>query len=199
MEEKAFGLGVNQIMAYAAVANVLLVVVLTTINIYYAWYAKRQADATRAQVDASNRQAEIAADTLSLLRKQIDLERAADLATVSLQIKVAVHTVEDWLKRIAGDAYPQLPEEIQIFANDFSPAVQRANAIDQVVAENMGAASLYVGKAEANLEILRSQDPAQPGWKETRDKAANNLNVARYKLNVARARWETDTQVPEKA
>jgi hypothetical protein len=45
MEEKVFGLSVNQVMAYAAVANVLLVVVLTAINVYYAWYSKRQAEA----------------------------------------------------------------------------------------------------------------------------------------------------------
>ena len=36
MAEQVFGLGVNQVMAYAAVANVLLVVVLAGINIYYA-------------------------------------------------------------------------------------------------------------------------------------------------------------------
>jgi hypothetical protein len=71
MSDKVFGLSVNQVMAYAATANVMLVLVLTTINIYYAWLAKRQADASSAQVDSSNRQREIAAETLSILRKQI--------------------------------------------------------------------------------------------------------------------------------
>ena len=65
MAEQVFGLGVNQVMAYAAVANVLLVVVLAAINVYYAVHAKRQADASREQVAASTRQAEIAAETLS--------------------------------------------------------------------------------------------------------------------------------------
>ena len=64
MSERVFGLSVNQVMAYTAVANVLLVVILTAINIYYAWHAKRQADASRAQVDASNRQAAIAEESL---------------------------------------------------------------------------------------------------------------------------------------
>ena len=50
MSEQVFGLGVNQVMAYAAVANVLLVVVLAGINVYYAVHAKRQADASREQV-----------------------------------------------------------------------------------------------------------------------------------------------------
>ena len=65
MSEQVFGLGVNQVMAYAAVANVLLVVVLAGINVYYAVHAKRQADASREQVAVFTRQAEIAAETLS--------------------------------------------------------------------------------------------------------------------------------------
>lgn len=191
MSDKAFGLSVNEIMAYAAVANVLLVLVLTTINIYYAWHAKRQADASQAQVDTSNRQKEIAAETLSILRKQIDQQRTADLAIVALQLKVAIHTIEDWLKRIGSETFPQLPDEIRILSADFSVATQRANAIDPIVAENLGAAALYAGEAETNIRILRTGNPAQPGsWKEMQDKATKNLNIARYKLNVARTRWE---------
>ena len=194
MPDKVFGLSVNEVMAYAAVANVLLVVVLTTINIYYAWHAKRQADASRAQAATSNRQAEIAADTLSILRKQMDQQRTADLATVVLQLKVAIHTVEDWLNRVGSDAFPQLPDEIKILSADLGIATQRANAIDPIVAENMGAASIYAGEAETNIRILRTGNPAQPeSWKEMQHKATNNLNKARYKLNVARTRWETMT------
>jgi cell division protein FtsL len=194
MSEKAFGLSVNEVMAYAAVANVLLVLVLTAINVYYAWHAKRQADASSAQVDTSNRQKEIAAETLSILRKQIDQQRTADLATVALQLKVAMHTVEDWIKRIGSSAFPQLPDEIRILSAEFSIATQRANAIDPIVGENMGGASLYAGEAETNIRILRSGNPAKPeSWKEMQDKATKNLNIAKYKLNVARTRWESMT------
>jgi cell division protein FtsL len=194
MSEKAFGLSVNEIMAYAAVANVLLVLVLTAINVYYAWHAKRQADASSAQVETSNRQREIAAETLSILRKQIDQERTADLATVALQLKVAIHTVEDWIKRIGSSGFPQLPDEIRILSTDFSIATQRANSIDPIVGENMGGASLYAGEAETNIRILRTGDPAKPeSWKQMQDKATNNLNIAKYKLNVARTRWESMT------
>jgi cell division protein FtsL len=194
MSEKAFGLSVNEVMAYAAVANVLLVLVLTAINVYYAWHAKRQADASSAQVETAHRQQEIAAETLSILRKQIDQQRTADLATVALQLKVAIHTVEDWVKRIGSSAFPQLPDEINILSMDFSLATQRANAMDPIVAENMGAASLYVGEAETNLRILRAANPAQPqSWKEMQEKATENLNKAKYKLNVARTRLETMT------
>ncbi len=100
MSDQAFGLSANQVMAYASVANVLLVLILAAININYAWHAKRQADASLEQVAAATRQAEIAAETLSILRKQLDQQRIADLATVNLQLKVAMHTLEDWLKRI---------------------------------------------------------------------------------------------------
>jgi len=181
-------------MAYTAIANVLMVVVLTAINIYYAWHAKRQADASSAQVDTSNRQKEIAAETLAILRKQIDQQRTADLATVALQLKVAMHTVEDWVKRIGSTSFPQLPDEIRILSSDFSIATQRANTIDAIVGENMGGVSLYAGEAETNLRILSSRDPAQPEtWKEMQEKATSNLNIAKYKLNVARTRWESMT------
>jgi len=192
MADQAFGLSVNQIMAYTAVANVLMVVVLAAVNIYYAWHSKRQADASREQVATSTKQAEIAAETLSLLRKQIDQQHRADVATVTLQLKVAIHMVEEWLKRIGSTGCPQLPDEVSILPTDFSLALQRANAIDQIVAENMGAAALYAAEAETNLRILRGRDPAQPdSWKEMQDKAAKNLNIAKYKLSVARTRWET--------
>jgi len=192
MSDKVFGLSVNQVMAYAAIANVILVLVLVSINMYYAWHAKRQADASSAQVDTANRQREIAAETLSILRKQIEQQRTSDLAAVGLQLKVATHTIEDWLKRIGSVAFPQLPDEIRILPTDFSIATQRANAIDPVVAENMGAAALYAGEAETNIRILRSGNPSKPeSWKEMQDKATNNLNIAKYKLNVARTRWES--------
>ena len=197
MPEQAFGLSVNQVMAYAAVANVLLVIVLAAINVYYAWHARRQADASHEQVVASTRQAEIAAETLAILRKQLEQQRTADLATVTLQLKVAIHTVEDWLKRIASEGYPQLPDEIRILPADFSIATQRANAIDPIVAENMGAASLYGGEAENNLRILRSRNPSEPTtWKAMQEKATKNLNNVRYKLSVARTRWETMAAAP---
>jgi len=190
MSEQVFGLSANQVMAYTAVANVLLVVLLTAINIYYAGHAKRQADAAKAQVDASNRQSEIAAETLSLLRKQLDQQVRTDLAAVTLQLKIAIHVIEDWLKRIAPDRHPQLPDQIVIMPADFSLATQRAHSIDPIAAENMGAAALYVGEAETNLKILRSLEADSHGAKDVLDKATKSLNTAKYKLSVARTRWE---------
>ena len=190
MSEQVLGLSVNQVMAYTAIANVLMVVVLTVINVYYAGHAKRQADAAKAQVDASNRQSEIAAETLSFLRLQMDQQRRADITSVALQLKVAIHVIEDWLKRITSDKHPQLPQEIGILPPDFSLATQRANGIDQIVAENMGAASLYVAEAETNLRILRNRNPEEDTWKDNQQKASKSLNAAKYKLSAARARWE---------
>jgi cell division protein FtsL len=190
MSEQVFGLSANQVMAYTAVANVLLVVLLTAINIYYAGHAKRQADAAKAQVDASNRQSEIAGETLSLLRKQMDQQVRTDLAAVTLQLKVAIHVIEDWLKRIAPDRHPQLPDQIVILPADFSLATQRAHSMDPIAAENMGAAALYVGEAETNLKILRTVEAGSQNAKEILDKATKSLNTAKYKLSVARTRWE---------
>jgi len=190
MSEQVFGLGVNQVMAYAAVANVPLVVVLAGINVYYAVHAKRQADASREQVAVFMRQAEIAADTLSLLRKQMEQQLRTDTASVGLQLKVAIHVIEDWLKRIGSDKYPQLPDEIVILPADFSFATQRAHSIDPIAAENMGAAALYVTDAETNLAILRTVVPGSSNGKEVQERAAKSLNTAKYKLSVARTRWE---------
>ena len=190
MSEQVLGLNVNQIMAYTAIANVLLVVVLAAVNIYYAGHAKRQADAAREQVDASNRQAEIAAETLSLVRKQMDQQVRTDVAAVALQLKVAIHVIEDWLKRISPERHPQLPDQIAILPLEFSLATQRAHSIDPIAAENMGAAALYVSEAETNLKILRTVAADSAGAKEVQDKATKSLNAARYKLSVARTRWE---------
>jgi type II secretory pathway component PulL len=54
--ERVFGLTVNEVMAYAAIANVVLVLLLAVITTYYAWHAKRQADASHQEVAASKRQ-----------------------------------------------------------------------------------------------------------------------------------------------
>ena len=177
-------------MAYTAIANVILVVVLAAVNIYYAGHAKRQADAAREQVASSNRQSEIAAETLSLLRKQMDQQHRTDIASVTLQLKVAIHVIEDWLKRITSDKHPQLPDEIGILPPDFSLATQRAHSIDPIAAENMGAAAVYVNEAETNLKILRTVVSGSQGAKEVQEKAAKSLNTAKYKLSVARTRWE---------
>ena len=190
MSEQVFGLSVNQVMAYAAVANLLLVVVLAAINIYYAGHAKRQADAAKEQVDSSNRQAEIAGQTLDLLRKQMEQQLRTDTASVGLQLKVAIHVIEDWLKRISSDKHPQLPDDIVILPADFNFATQRAHSIDPIAAENMGAAALYVTDAETNLAILRTVAAGSPGAKEVQERAAKSLNTAKYKLSVARTRWE---------
>jgi len=191
MAERVFGLSVNQVMAYTAVANVLLVLILTSINIYYAWHAKRQADASRAQVDASNRQAAIAEASLTILRQEMEQQHRTDLATVTLHLKIATHAIDDWIKRIAGDIPPHLPEEIHILSDDFSVAMHRANTLDEIVAENMGAAALYVAEAQTNLGILRDRT-GQPTLdrKNVQERASKSLNIAKYKLNVARARWE---------
>ena len=190
MTEQVFGLGVNQVMAYAAVANVLLVVVLAGINVYYALHAKRQADASRDQVNVFTRQAEIAAETLSFLRKQIDQQVRSDVAAVALTLRVAIHGIEALRNPHASHQHLPRPDGIVIWPVDFNVATQRAQSIDPSAAENMGAAALYVSEAETNLKILRTIAADSPGAKEVHERAAKSLNAARYKLSVARTRWE---------
>jgi len=53
----------------------------------------------------------------------------------------------------------------------------------------MGAALLYISEAETNIRVMRGANPALPqSWLQPREKAANALGVARFKLDSARTR-----------
>ena len=53
----------------------------------------------------------------------------------------------------------------------------------------MGAALLYISEAETNIRIMQGANPALPqSWLEPREKTANALGVARFKLDSARTR-----------
>jgi cell division protein FtsL len=160
------------------------VVLLAAITFYYARHAKRQADANREQVAASNRQADIAHDTLAILREQVEQQRRADIDTVTLQIEVGVQMIDEWRDRIASASYPALPEDVEILSEDFSFAIQSAaRSAAAGVAGYMSAAKHFTRKAEPDIRLIRSQARS---WVGLRDRAAYNLNVARFKLDQAR-------------
>ena len=189
MNEHVFGLTVNEVLAYAAIANVVLVLLLAGITTYYAWHAKRQADASQQQVAASKRQADIAQQTLNLLLRQTEQQRQIDVSTVSFNLEAAIHMVDQWQTRMRSDAYPQLPDVIEIRPTNFSSSVVNADRFDSIVAGFMGAALLYISEAETNIRIMQGANPALPqSWLEPREKAANALGVARFKLDSARTR-----------
>ncbi len=82
MTEQVFGLTVNEVIAYAAVVNLFLVLVLVLVTMYYERHERRQADASREQVAASNRQAEVAQKTLDFLLKEREQQRQIDVSAV---------------------------------------------------------------------------------------------------------------------
>jgi hypothetical protein len=189
MTEHVFGLTVNEVMAYAAIANVVLVLLLAAITTYYAWHGKRQADASSQQVAASKRQADIAQQTLDLLLRQTEQQRQIDLSTVSFNLEAAIHMVDQWQTRLRSDSYPQLPDVIELRPTNFSTSMANADRVDGIVAGHMGAALLYISEAEMNIRIMRGANPAfPPSWLEPRERAAKALNVARFKLDSARTR-----------
>jgi len=98
------GLNVNEVLAYAAIANVVLVLLLAAITTYYAWHAKRQADASNQEVAASKRQADIAQQTLDFLLRQTEQQRRIDLSAVSFNLEAAIHMVDQWQTRIRSDS-----------------------------------------------------------------------------------------------
>ena len=195
MTEHVFGLTVNEVLAYAAIANVVLVLLLAAIITYYAWHAKRQADASHQEVAASNRHADIAQQTLELLLKQNEQQRQIDLSTVRFNLEAAVHMVDEWQTRIRPDSYPQLPDVIEIRPTNFSSSIVNADRVDGIVAEYMGAALLYISEAETNIRVMHGANPALPqSWLTPSEKAANALGVARFKLDSARTRLRTLTE-----
>ena len=129
MTEHVFGLTVNEVLAYAAIANVVLVLLLAGITTYYAWHANRKADASQQEVAASKRQADIAQQTLNLLLRQTEQQRQIDLSTVSFNLEAAIHMVDQWQTRMRSDAYPQLPDVIEIRPTNFSSSVVSASEI----------------------------------------------------------------------
>jgi hypothetical protein len=195
MTEQVFGLTVNEAMAYAAVANVVLVVVLVAINAYYAWQANRQAEASREQVAASNRQADAAQKTLDLLLKQNEQQRRIDMSTVRFQLEAAFVTIDEWRTRLSSDSYPQLPDVIDLRPTNFSSSIANADRIDGIVAGYMIAALSRIEEAETNIRVMRTANPALPqSWLHPRDKAAYSLNIARFKLDEARTRLVAITE-----
>ena len=189
MTERVFGLTANEVLAYAAIANVVLVLLLAAITTYYAWHAKRQADASHQEVAASKRQADIAQQTLDLLLRQTEQQRQIDLSTVSFNLEAAIHMVDQWQTRMRSDSYPQLPDVIELRPTNFGSSIANAEKFDSIVAGYMGAALLYISEAETNIRIMRGANPALPqSWLKPREKAANALGVARFKLDSARTR-----------
>jgi len=198
MTEQVLGLTVNEVMAYSAAVNVALVFVLVGINAYYAWQANRQANASGAQVAASNRQAEVAQKTLDFLLKERERQREIDVSTVSFQLQAAIHRVDDWTERIASEGY-NLPEVIDILPTNFSSSISNAERIDGIVAGYMGASLVYIAEAETDMRVMRERsganlssmaeiDLARQNHQRFSGKVAKNLNVARFKLDSARTR-----------
>jgi hypothetical protein len=154
----------------------------------------RQADASRQQAVASNRQADIAQRTLDLLLRQNEQQRRIDISVVSLQLEAAIHMVDQWQTRIASDSYPELPDVIELWPTNFGGSIPHADHVDGIVAGYMGAALLYVAEAETNIRVMRGANPALlQSWLESRKKAAYNLNIARFKLGQAKSRLTTLT------
>ena len=195
MTEHVFGLSVNEVMAYVAIANVVVVLLLAAITTYYAWHAKRQADASHQEVAASKRQADIAQQTLDLLLRQTEQQRQIDLSTVSFNLEAAIHMVDQWQTRMRSDSYPQLPDVIELRPTNFSSSIANAEKFDSIVAGYMGTALLYITEAEVNIRIMRGANHALlQSWLQPREKAANALGVARFQLDSARTRLRTLTE-----
>jgi hypothetical protein len=207
MTEQVFGYTVNEVMAGAAILNVVLVAVLVAITAYYARHAKRQADASKDQVAASNRQADAAQKTLDLLLKQTEQQKRIDVSTVRFQLDAAIHMIDDWLERIVSETYNELPDVIEIRPTNFSSSIANADRVDGIVAGYMGASLLYIAAAETDIRIMCDKtldrcdltsplaiSTTQQGYKKWQGKAAKNLNIARLKLDEARTRLVAITE-----
>jgi hypothetical protein len=145
-------------MAYAAIANVVLVLLLAAITTYYAWHAKRQADASHQEVAASKRQAAIAQQTLDFLLRQSEQQRQIDLSTVSFNLEAAIHMVDQWQTRIRSDSYPQLPDVIELRPTNFASFRSPRRQIRQHCRRAYGSGSaLYFGGGDKHSGHARCE------------------------------------------
>jgi light-regulated signal transduction histidine kinase (bacteriophytochrome) len=201
MSQQVFGLTVGQITAYAAIANVLLALMLAVVTLYYASHAKRQADASRDQVAASNRQADAAMRTLDILLKEKEQQARLDAFSVKFQLRAATQLIDDWLERINAETL-DLPDIIEILPTNFTSTVSNAERIDQMVAGYMASAAHFAAKAQLDVRVLRDRDPAlrvegalptdatMQTRRRLRDKIGINLSTARAKIAEASTRLE---------
>jgi hypothetical protein len=91
-----------------------------------------------------------------------------------------------------------LPDVIELRPTNFSSSVANAEKFDSIAAGYMGAALLYISEAETNIRVMRAANPALPqSWLQPREKAANALGVARFKLDSARTRLRTLTEAEQ--
>jgi len=204
MSQQVFGLSVDQITAYAAIANVLMASVLAFVTLYYASHAKRQADASKEQVDASNRQADAAMKTLEIILKEKEQQARTDVFTVKFQLRAATQMIDDWQERIGSETL-DVPDVIEILPTSFSSTISNAERIDHLVAGYMGTALHFVAKAELDIRVLRDRDPGLRSDTATIDgkkiesrarmqaRAVKNLTTARAKIAEANTRLEAAT------
>jgi hypothetical protein len=185
MTEQVLGLTVNEVMAYAAAAQVVLAFVLASITFYYSRLARRQAAASIAQVAASNRQADAAQKTLDLLLDERLQQRRLDISAVSYELEAAISMIDDWKTRLATDSYPQLPNVIDLHTT-FTGSIANADRVNGGLAGYMRAGLLFISEAETNIRVLLGANTAA-NWQPIRDKAAYNLNLARLKLYIAKS------------
>jgi len=104
------------------------------------------------------------------------------------------------------ETYNELSDVTEIRPTNLSNSIINADRIDATVAGYMGASLLYITAAEADISVMRDQNPAQHAFsrlsmsgavethKRFRNKAMKNLNVARFGLNEARTRLAAITE-----
>jgi len=190
-EQVFFGLSPSQVTAWASIVSLIVVAVLAGIILYQAWYAKRQADASIKQAEATNKLAETAQQALNTLLEQQRERRELDISRVTFQLETAIQTVDGWKDRLNPGTmeFPQLPENAaEVRPVNFIDATRSADGIDPGAASYMQVGLHFITEAEIAINVLRASDPHLQSWVQVRDKAVNTLNVARLKLDEARTR-----------
>ena len=187
MPEHVLGLTVNEVMAYAAIANVVLVLLLAAITTYYAWHAKRQADASHQEVAASKRQADIAQQTLDFLLRQTEQQRRIDLSAVSFNLEAAIHMVDQWQTRIRSDSYPQLPDVIELRPTNFSSsvAIDSRSTPPERVYERL--------QKPSNSESHYEETARQPAYNDSRNSLPKRSPLCGLLMACMLARFEHRT------
>ena len=186
----------SQWLVIASVVNAVTVIALVAITAWYAYSARRQANATEgiartaeAQARAAEAQARAAEQSALLLLEQIKNQNESARDLIGMSLESAKLNIANWVGKLGGGSFPELPASVEIAPSIFQAAVERAQGIDPEVAKYMLAALHHMNSARMELEIVRTTSKNHPGtWQSKVSFAIQELGVANEKVLAAQRR-----------
>jgi len=137
---------------WTSIVSALTVVVLVFVNAYYLKIANRQAEAANAQARESQRQADAAMESLTLLKADAQQHTAQELTRVIAILRGMSADVALW-KPIVKDRWGTAPSTIHLIPDDWPLVVYYAGKVSPELREKV--LDVYTKLANANYQITQ--------------------------------------------